>query len=106
MNLVETAATKLFAEGAAVRPLEFPSAETPVSCATFDVFRVAQVGWAALHAAEAATDHAAAGRAAAALMRAHGFGGYDDAAGLPAQGAVAFGDQSTADLIALRSAMA
>src|SRR5207248_4897446 len=71
-----------------------------LSCATFDVFRI---GWAALHAAEAATDHAAANRAAAALMRAHGFGGYDDAAGLPAQGAVSFGDQSTADLIALRS---
>lgn len=103
MNVVESVATKLFAEGGAVQPLEFPTVETPVSCATFDVFRI---GWAALHAAEAATDHAAANRAAAALMRAHGFGGYDDAAGLPAQGAVSFGDQSTTELIALRSSWA
>ncbi|MEU5265366.1 hypothetical protein [Amycolatopsis sp. NPDC021455] len=102
MNVVETAATKLF-EGAAVQPLEFLGAETPVSCATFDVFRV---GWAALRAAERATNHAEANRVAEALMRAHGFGGYDDAAGLPAQGAVAFGDQPAAGLLALRSSFA
>ena len=32
MNLVETAATALFAEGAAVQPLEFSGIEAPVSC--------------------------------------------------------------------------
>ena len=102
MNLVETAATKLFAEGA-VRPLEVLDAEKPVSCATFDIYRV---GWAALRAAEAATNHAEANRAAAALMRAHGFGGYDNVAGLPAQGEVSFGELSTTDLIALRTSFA
>src|SRR5689334_19408990 len=103
MNLVETAATQLFAEGAAVRTLEVLDAEKPVSCATFDIYRV---GWAALRAAEAATNHAEANRAAAALMRAHGFGGYDHVAGLPAQGAVSFGELSTTDLIALRTSFA
>jgi len=103
MNVVETAATRQFAEGGAVQPLEFSGIVTPVTCATFDV---ARVGWAALRAAERATDHRAANFAAEALMRAHGFGGYDNAAGLPAQGAVAFGDQSTADLIALRTSFA
>ncbi|WP_410617193.1 hypothetical protein [Amycolatopsis sp. lyj-109] len=103
MNVVEQVATKLSAEEGAIQPLEFSGIETPVSCATFDVYRI---GWAALHAAEAATDHRAANAAAAALMRAHGFGGYDNVAGLPAQGAVSFGDQSTDDLIALRSSWA
>ncbi|HET6709125.1 hypothetical protein [Amycolatopsis sp.] len=103
MNLVETAAAKLFAEGPAVQPLEVVDAKSPVSCATFDIYRI---GWAALRAAEAAGDHAAANRAAAALMRAHGFGGYDDVAGLPAQGAVSFGELSTTDLIALRASFA
>ena len=103
MNVVESAATKLFAEGAVVKPLEVLNPEKPVSCATFDVFRV---GWAALQAAERATNHAEANRVAAALMRQHGFGGFDNVAGLPAQGAVAFGDQSTTELIALRSQFA
>lgn len=103
MNLVETAATALFAEGAAVRPLEFSGVEAPVSCFIGDV---ARVGWAALQAAERATNHAEANRVAAALMRAHGFGGYDNVAGLPAQGAVEFGELSTTDLIALRTSFA
>ncbi|MDX3187158.1 hypothetical protein PV458_01970 [Streptomyces sp. MN03-5084-2B] len=103
MNLVETAAAQLFAEGPAVQTLEVLDAQSPVSCATFDVFRV---GWAALRAAEAATNHAEANRAAAALMRAHGFGGYDNVDGLPAQGAVSFGELSTTDLIALRTSFA
>jgi len=103
MNLVETAATKLFAEGPAVRTLEVIEAEKPVSCVTVDFYRV---GWAALRAAEAATNHAEANRAAAALMRAHGFGGYDNVAGLPAEGAVSFGELSTTDLIALRTSFA
>ncbi|WP_206794631.1 hypothetical protein [Amycolatopsis sp. MtRt-6] len=103
MNVVETAAAKLFAEGPAVRTLQVIEAEKPVSCFIGDI---ARVGWAALRAAEAATNHAEANRAAAALMRAHGFGGYDDAAGLPAQGAVSFGELSTTDLIALRTSFA
>jgi hypothetical protein len=103
MNLVETAAAKLFAEGTAVQTLQVLDAEKPVSCATFDIYRV---GWAALRAAEAATNHAEANRAAAALMRAHGFGGYDNLDGLPAQGAVSFGELSTTDLIALRTSFA
>ncbi|MEQ0558065.1 hypothetical protein ABJI51_03195 [Amycolatopsis sp. NEAU-NG30] len=103
MNAVEAAATQLFAEGAPVPSLEVINPEAPVSCATFDVFRV---GWAALRAAEAATNHAEANRVAAALMRQHGFGGYDNVADLPAQGGVSFGDQSTADLIALRTQFA
>ncbi|WP_410638405.1 hypothetical protein [Amycolatopsis sp. lyj-346] len=102
MNSVETVATKLFAEGAAVRPLKVSGDVVPVGCCV-DVFRV---GWAALQAAERATNHRAANAAAEALMRAHGFGGYDNVDNLPAQGAASFGDQSTADLIALRSSWA
>src|SRR5690242_2452920 len=103
MNVVESAATKLFNDGAAVQPLELLGAEKPVSCFVGDI---ARVGWAALRAAERATNHAEANRAAEALMRAHGFGGFDNVDGLPAQGAVAFGEQSTDSLIALRTSFA
>ena len=103
MNVVETAAAQLFNDGAAVQPLELISAEKPVSCFIGDV---ARIGWAALRAAERATNHAEANRVAEALMRAHGFGGYDDAAGLPAQGVVSFGEESAAGLLALRSKFA
>ena len=104
MNVVESAAAKLFAEGAAVPSLEVLGAEAPVGCFVGDI---ARVGWAALRAAERATNHAEANRAAEALMRAHGFNiGFHSVDGLPAQGAVVFGDQSTAELIALRSQFA